>query len=58
LKNLNIPSKHTKFSSDNMMRKIKNKIIESSRLLCNKILENEIKNLKVLFQFPYTDLKK
>ena len=30
LKNLNIPSKHTKFSSDNMMRKIKNKIIESS----------------------------
>ena len=41
-----------------MMRKIKNKIIESSRLLCNKILENEIKNLKVLFQFPYTEFKK
>jgi len=58
LKNLNIPSKHTKFSSDNMMRKIKNKIIESSRLLCNKILENEIKNLKEFYQFPYTEFKK
>ena len=58
LKNLNIPSKHTKFSSDNMMRKIKNKIIESSRLLCNKILENEIKNLKELYQSPYTEFKK
>jgi len=58
LKNLNIPSKHTKFSSDNMMRKIKNKIIESSRLLCNKILENEIKNLKELYQCPYTEFKK
>ena len=41
-----------------MMRKIKNKIIESSRLLCNKILENEIKNLKELYQFPYTEFKK
>ena len=58
LKNLNIPSKHTKFSSDNMMRKIKNKIIESSRLLCNKILENEIKNLKESYQSPYTEFKK
>ena len=58
LKNLNIPSKHTKFSPDNMMRKIKNKIIESSRLLCNKILENEIKNLKELYQSPYTEFKK
>ena len=58
LKNLNIPSKHTKFSSDNMMRKIKNKIIESSRLLCNKLLENEIKNLKELYQSPYTEFKK
>jgi len=58
LKNLNIPSKHTKFSSDNMMRKIKNKIIESSRLLCNKVLENEINNLKELYQFPYTEFKK
>ena len=58
LKNLNIPSKHTKFSSDNMMRKIKNKIIESSRLLCNKLLENETKNLKELYQSPYTEFKK
>ena len=58
LKNLNIPSKHTKFSPDNMMRKIKNKINESSRLLCNKILENEIKNLKELYQSPYTEFKK
>ena len=41
-----------------MMRKIKNKIIESSRLLCNKILENEIKNLKELYQSPYTEFKK
>ena len=28
------------------------------RLLCNKILENEIKNLKELYQFPYTEFKK
>ena len=41
-----------------MMRKIKNKIIESSRLLCNKVLESEIKNLKELYQFPYTEFKK
>ena len=34
-------SKHTKFSEDNMMRKIKNKIIESSRLLVNKIFHYE-----------------
>ena len=56
--NLNIPSKHTKFSSDNMMRKIKNKIIESSRLLSNKVLSDEIKNLKNLYQFPYMEFKK
>ena len=43
-KNLNIESKHTKHSSDNMMRKIKNKVIESSRLLANKIIKDEIKN--------------
>ena len=58
LQNLNIPSKHTKFSSDNMMRKIKNKIIESSRLLSNKLISNEINNMKNLFQFPYTEFKK
>ena len=58
IRNLNIPSKHTKFSSDNMMRKVKNKIIESSRLLCNKVISNEIQNLKDLFQFPYIEFKK
>ena len=58
LQNLNLPSKHTKFSSDNMMRKIKNKIIESSRLLVNKVLADEIKNLKNLYQFPFTEFKK
>ena len=42
-KNSNIESKHTKYSSDNMMRKIKNKAIESSRLLTNKILNEEFK---------------
>ena len=41
---LNNESKHTKHSSDNMMRKLKNKVIESSRLLVNKILKEEIKN--------------
>ena len=41
---LNNESKHTKHSSDNMMRKIKNKVIESSRLLVNKVLKEEIKN--------------
>ena len=43
--NLNIESKHTKYSPDNMMRKIKNKVLESSRLLANKILKEEIKNI-------------
>ena len=35
-------SKHTKFSDDNMMRKIKNKVIESSRILVNKVFKDEI----------------
>lgn len=34
-------SKHTKYSKDNMMRKIKNKVLESSRLLINKVLRDE-----------------
>ena len=55
---MNIASKHTKFSSDNMMRKIKNKIIESSRLLINKILAEEIQEMKGKFQFPYIEFKK
>ena len=58
LNNINIQSKHTKFSSDNMMRKLKNKIIESSRQLTNKILSEEILNMKSMFQFPYTEFKK
>ena len=44
-KNFYSESKHTKFSEDNMMRKIKNKIIESSRLLANKLFLEEIKYL-------------
>ena len=39
-------SKHTKFSEDNMMRKIKNKIIESSRLLANKLFMEELIEVK------------
>ena len=48
--NSNSDSKHTKYSADNMMRKIKNKVIESSRLLINKVLRDEIdsnKNIKI-----------
>ena len=41
-----------------MMRKIKNKIIESSRLLTNKILAEEIYKMKDKFQFPYIEFKK
>ena len=58
LLNKNILSKHTKFSSDNMMRKIKNKIIESSRLLINKVLIDEIYSSKMKFKFPYKGFKK
>ena len=58
LKDTNIQSKHTKFSPDNMMRKIKNKIIESSRLLINKILSDEISKIKDKFRFPYMEFKK
>ena len=39
-------SKHTKFSEDNMMRKIKNKIIESSRLLVNKVFKEEMNAIR------------
>ena len=41
-----------------MMRKIKNKIIESSRLLINKVLAEEIQKMKGKFQFPYIEFKK
>ena len=55
---MTILSKHTKYSSDNMMRKIKNKIIESSRQLANKLLLEEINNLKNKFKFPYKEFRK
>ena len=45
-KTLLTESKHTKFSEDNMMRKIKNKIVESSRLLVNKVFKDEINTIK------------
>ena len=58
LKKLNVFSKHTKFSPDNMMRKLKNKIIESSRQLINKVLSDEIVDLKNIFRFPFFEFKK
>ena len=56
--NFNIESKHTKYSSDNMMRKIKNKVIESSRLLINKVLKDEIKNNNLNFKLIYKEFRK
>jgi hypothetical protein len=56
-KNSNTESKHTKYSSDNMMRKIKNKSIEASRLLINKILKDEFKKAND-YNFPYREFKK
>ena len=50
-------SKHTKYSSDNMMRKIKNKSIEASRLLINKILKDEFIKAND-YNFPYREFKK
>ena len=55
--NKNIESKHTKYSTDNMMRKIKNKVIESSRLLINKVLKEEFK-YSLNKNFPYKELLK
>ena len=55
---MNLLSKHTKFSADNMMRKIKNKIIESSRQLANKVLLDEINSLKTKYKFPYKEFRK
>lgn len=57
-KYLNIESKHTKHSSDNMMRKIKNKVIESMRLLINKVLKDEIKNESIKFNLLYKEFRK
>lgn len=57
-KYLNIESKHTKHSPDNMMRKIKNKVIESMRLLINKVLKDEIKNESIKFNLLYKEFRK
>ena len=57
--NINIESKHTKHSVDNMMRKIKNKVIESSRLLINKVFNNEINNTPNLnYNLIYKEFRK
>ena len=55
--NINIESKHTKYSTDNMMRKIKNKVIESSRLLVNKLLKEEFKYISNI-NCPYREFLK
>ena len=55
----NSDSKHTKYSADNMMRKIKNKVIESSRLLVNRILKDEIStNKNVKFNLLQREFRK
>ena len=54
---LKYESKHTKYSSDNMMRKIKNKVIESSRLLSNKVIKEEFKETQDN-NFPYREFRK
>jgi len=51
-------SKHTKFSEDNMMRKIKNKIIESSRLLTNKLFFEELKVINEKYYFCCKEFRK
>ena len=57
--NIIMESKHTKHSADNMMRKIKNKVIESSRLLINKIFNNEINNTPNLnYNLIYREFRK
>jgi len=54
---MNVESKHTKYSTDNMMRKIKNKVIESSRLLINKLLKEEFKYISNI-KCPYREFLK
>ena len=57
--NSNSDSKHTKYSADNMMRKIKNKVIESSRLLINKVLRDEIdSNKNIKFTLAHREFRK
>ena len=56
---LNVKSTHTKHSPDNMMRKIKNKVIESGRLLVNKVLNEEIKNNRnIKFNLIHKEFRK
>ena len=58
LKKVYYESKHTKFSEDNMMRKIKNKIIESSRLLTNKFFFEELKALNDKYCYCCKEFRK
>ena len=53
----NISQKEKKYSNDNMIRKIKSKVIESSRLLINKILKDEFRNVKEC-NFPIKEFRK
>ena len=41
-----------------MMRKIKNKVIESMRLLINKVLKDEIKNESIKYNLLYKEFRK
>ena len=58
LKKVYYESKHTKFSEDNMMRKIKNKIIESSRLLTNRFFFEELKVLNDKYCYCCKEFRK
>ena len=53
----NISQKGKKYSNDSMMRKIKNKVVESIRLLINKILKDELKYIKQC-NFPNKEFRK
>ena len=55
--NENIYQKGKKCSADNMIRKIKAKVLESMRLLINKILKDEFKNVKKC-NFPNKEFRK
>ena len=58
---------HNKFSKDNMMRKLKNKVMESARKLINKMIRKEagerfkefgeIQKLMIINIVMYMDLK-
>ena len=53
----NMSQKGKKGSTDTMMRKIKSKVVESIRLLINKILKDEIKYVKEC-NFPIKEFRK